>query len=147
MIWIFLAFGAKFIGCWIRIRIRNADPGDKSNPDPEHCLKRYFKKKHLSFIFLVSRSNRTHTKGILCSILPSSSFCWAHESCLWIRVQILDTRGTDLDPEKLYGFLRITHYASSLKKIKGPSRLNMSVWHISGSQPVRNVFIHIEDKG
>jgi hypothetical protein len=27
---------------------------------------------HLYFIFLVSRSNRTHTIGILCSILPSS---------------------------------------------------------------------------
>jgi hypothetical protein len=40
MIWIFLAFGANFIGCWIRIRIRNADPdpGDKSNADsdPKH---------------------------------------------------------------------------------------------------------------
>jgi hypothetical protein len=35
---IFLAFGAYFISCWIRIRIRNADPdpGDKSNADPEH---------------------------------------------------------------------------------------------------------------
>jgi hypothetical protein len=32
----FLAFGANFISCWIRIRIRNADPdpGDKSNADP-----------------------------------------------------------------------------------------------------------------
>jgi hypothetical protein len=32
----FLAFGAKFISCWIRIRIRNADPdpGYKSNADP-----------------------------------------------------------------------------------------------------------------
>ncbi len=32
----FLAFGANSISCWIRIRIRNADPdpGDKSNADP-----------------------------------------------------------------------------------------------------------------
>jgi hypothetical protein len=32
----FLAFGAKFISCWIRIRFRKADsyPGDKSNADP-----------------------------------------------------------------------------------------------------------------
>jgi hypothetical protein len=32
----FLAFGGNFISCWIRIRIRNADPdpGDKSNADP-----------------------------------------------------------------------------------------------------------------
>jgi hypothetical protein len=32
----FLAFGANFISCWIRIRIRNADPdsGDKSNAVP-----------------------------------------------------------------------------------------------------------------
>jgi hypothetical protein len=29
-----LAFGASFISSWIRIRIRNADPGDKSNADP-----------------------------------------------------------------------------------------------------------------
>jgi hypothetical protein len=35
-----LAFGANFIRCWIRIRIRNTDPdpGDKSNPDPKHCF-------------------------------------------------------------------------------------------------------------
>jgi hypothetical protein len=42
MILIILAFGANFISCWIRIRIRNADqdPGDKFNadPDPKHCL-------------------------------------------------------------------------------------------------------------
>ncbi len=33
----FLAFGANFISCWNRIRIRNADPdpGDKSNADPD----------------------------------------------------------------------------------------------------------------
>jgi hypothetical protein len=33
---IFLAFGANFISCWIRIRIPNADPdpGDKSTADP-----------------------------------------------------------------------------------------------------------------
>jgi hypothetical protein len=30
----FLAFGANLISSWIRIRIRNADPGDKSNQDP-----------------------------------------------------------------------------------------------------------------
>ncbi len=30
----FLALGGNFISCWIRIRIRNADPGDKSNADP-----------------------------------------------------------------------------------------------------------------
>ncbi len=59
---------------------------------------------YLYFIFLVSRSNRTHTRGILCSILPFSLFCCAHESSLWIR--ILDTRGTDPDPEKWYGSLR-----------------------------------------
>jgi hypothetical protein len=36
MIWIILAFGAHFISCWIRIRIRNADPdpGGKFNADP-----------------------------------------------------------------------------------------------------------------
>ncbi len=58
---------------------------------------------HLYFIFLVSRSNRTHTEGILCSILPSSKFFWAHESSLWIRIRILGTRGTDPDPGKCYG--------------------------------------------
>ncbi len=49
MIGIFLVFGAKFISCWIRICIRNADPdpGDKSNadpdtdPDPKHWFKTY----------------------------------------------------------------------------------------------------------
>ncbi len=36
MIWIFLAFGANFISCWIRNA--DPDPGDKSNgePDPKH---------------------------------------------------------------------------------------------------------------
>jgi hypothetical protein len=36
MILIILAFGANFISCWIRIRIRNADqdPEDKFNADP-----------------------------------------------------------------------------------------------------------------
>jgi hypothetical protein len=36
MIWIILAFWANFTSCWIRIRIRNADPdpGDKFNADP-----------------------------------------------------------------------------------------------------------------
>ncbi len=39
MIWIIMAFGANFISCWIRIRIRNADPdpGGKFHPDPKHC--------------------------------------------------------------------------------------------------------------
>ncbi len=37
MIWIFLAFGANFISCRIRICIPNVDPdpGDKSNTDPD----------------------------------------------------------------------------------------------------------------
>ncbi len=42
MICIILAFGANFISCWIRIRIRNADPGDKfdpdTDPDPKYCV-------------------------------------------------------------------------------------------------------------
>jgi hypothetical protein len=47
MIWIILAFGANFTSCWIRIRIRNADPepGDKFNadPDPKHWRNNFFK--------------------------------------------------------------------------------------------------------
>jgi hypothetical protein len=42
MILIILAFGANFISSWIRIRIWNADPGDKFNADPDtdpkHCF-------------------------------------------------------------------------------------------------------------
>ncbi len=52
MIWIFLAFGANFISCWIRIRIRNADPDDNSNTDPcgsgSETLHRSIELLHLS---------------------------------------------------------------------------------------------------
>jgi hypothetical protein len=56
------------------------DPASQSNTDPDPYrfkevmyLKQYFLIFiHLYFSFLVSRSNRTHTKGILFSILPSS---------------------------------------------------------------------------
>jgi hypothetical protein len=62
-----------FILIWIRImlfyliRIRMFD----TDPDPYHFkevmyLKRYFVYIHLYLIFLVSRSNRTHTKVFLC---------------------------------------------------------------------------------
>jgi hypothetical protein len=53
-----------------RIRIRLFDP-DPFRSKEVMYLKQYFF-IHLYFLFLVSRSNRTHKKGTLCSILPSS---------------------------------------------------------------------------
>ncbi len=48
MIWIILAFGAHFIGCWIRIWIQeanlmriHADPDTDTDPDPKHWMKVY----------------------------------------------------------------------------------------------------------
>jgi hypothetical protein len=39
VIWIFLAFGANFISCWIRIRIQETNRMQiHADPDPKHCL-------------------------------------------------------------------------------------------------------------
>ncbi len=49
---------------------------------------------NLNLVFLVCRSSRSQTAGILCNIFRSSYFCGAHWSRIWTR--ILET-----DPGKL----------------------------------------------
>jgi hypothetical protein len=59
----YFGFGANFISCWIRIRIRNADPdpGDKFNADPcgsgSETLLKKMRKRCVKPLILNSSSN------------------------------------------------------------------------------------------